>query len=520
MLSPISASSSARGFLPDFFKSHAPDAGSQVHPLADCGGPRTSYLAERDGSHAEFCGGSQFALYREQMRGNLDFLIARGKQLGMSDAAEVEQRFNTFYRHRFEEAYYDTHAELIDSTGKHALDNFCAMLDDERLPPDHQRTAIRDLSQGVTVCAAATVSNLIAADRDLALSTGGMRGKLWQVKEDTVRNVLQELESQYFRGGRAYRSTEIHFVNRAWNYMADAVGLKPIPDPMVPDIDPDLLALWQDKVLDALSPDRLARKIAEDCLSEFRSRTVFDPESSSVPCDQAQTELLNMVLTDLLPDLGVTGSELNLHAFVQVDDDGQRYHVRDDPSLIALALLKVMNADHLLADTPVRVADIGEREGAHIALYSYGADLMWRLRQSVATAGAPAWEAHDDVDTIDQAELRAWLETQGPDAAPLPQAVVWKLMHDSDQQALMGILPNWLGTTANISGLLQRLQPAQALQYRRIHSEYLGTKFSREELEFLTGILAPEELLLAWHNRVGFGGSRNHGEFGADNNGR
>ncbi len=57
----------------------------------------------------------------------------------MADATEVEQRFQpTFYRHRFEEAYYDTHAELIDSAGKHALDNFCAMLDDERLPPDRK----------------------------------------------------------------------------------------------------------------------------------------------------------------------------------------------------------------------------------------------------------------------------------------------------------------------------------------------------------------------------------------------
>ncbi len=115
-----------------------------------------------------------------------------------------------------------------------------------------------------------------------------------------------------------------------------------------------------------------------------------------------------MVLTDLLRDLGLTESELNLHAFVQVDDDGQRYHVRDDPSLIALALLKVANADQLLADTPVRVADI-EKE-AHIALYSYGADLMWRLRQVVATAGAPAWKPMMMWIPSTRARLHAWLK--------------------------------------------------------------------------------------------------------------
>jgi hypothetical protein len=508
-LSHVSPALPAHGFLPEFFKPHTAPLPSDSRSSAADNRPRTSYLPERDGSYAEFCDSENFVRYREEMRENIDFVAARCKKLGMNDAAEIEDRFHTLYRRRFDEAYYDTHAELIDSAGKRALDNFCAMLDDERLPAEKQRSAIRNLSQGVTVCASGTVRNLIDADRDLSLSSGGMRGKLWKAKEETVRAVLQDAVVQRYGPGLGFNVNEIHYVNAAWNHLADTLGLSRIPDWMMASyLDDKFLALCQDMVFAALSPDKIAKKIAEDCLSDFRSRTVFDPESPSVPCDDTQTEWLTIVAGDIMRDLGLAEGELSLHAFVQIDSDAQRYQVHDDPSLIALALLRVMNADRLLADVPEQVAEFGTEDGRCIALYSYRASLAWQLQQHTEAARAPSWDAHQDAEVMDVAGLRAWSKARGPDAADPPAATVRQLLRSTDPEDIMSVRAAWLGSADAILGLLKRLDAVQAIQYLGDNLSYLALRFpDGERAAFIDEVVHLGEpgraLARLWYSELG-----------------
>ncbi len=50
----------------------------------------------------------------------------------MSDANEIEENFDTFFRHRFKDVhYFSTRAEIVDAVGKQSLDEFCSMIRNE-----------------------------------------------------------------------------------------------------------------------------------------------------------------------------------------------------------------------------------------------------------------------------------------------------------------------------------------------------------------------------------------------------
>ncbi|CAM3661445.1 hypothetical protein BOBR111200_01485 [Bordetella bronchialis] len=478
--------SPAAGFLPGFFQPYRPDPPSVPSAPGARAVPGTSYRPQHDGAHAEFCRGPAFARYRDEMLANIGFVADRARQLGMADAASVEGAFRLLYRRRFEEAFYDTHAEYIDSAGKRALDNFCDALRGGSLPPEKQSTAIRNLATGLSVCASGAVRNLIDADRDLSLSCGGLRARVWRAKEDIVRAVLLEAVTDRLDLA-VHIGTEIHFVNALWNHMAYALGLAAVPEPMSAAVlDRDFLALCEDRVLAALTPDRIATRIAVDCLSEFRSRTLFDAAS---PMLEGEAEWWNIVHGDILRDLGLTTSELGLSAFIGSDEAGLRYHVLDDPSLIALALLKAMHADRLLADAPVQVGEARESDGELIRLYSYGSCVAWRLRQAMQ-AGEVSWEAHEDVEVIRVEDLRALFQARRGNALQPHPATLARFLRSSDATELASVPAAWLGSRDRLLEVLARLEGQQAVRYLEDNMDWLLRDFPiRDRAAFVMDIL-------------------------------
>ncbi|CAM3762036.1 hypothetical protein BOSP111201_24160 [Bordetella sputigena] len=510
MSPPVSAAVTAAinvppspGFLPAFFDRHTPPQASVAAPGAD-GKPRISYCADRDGSYAEFCNGKGFTRFRDEMRENIDFLIARARQLGMQDSDVVAQRLLTFYRHRFEDSYFDTHAELIDSRGKEALDHFCAMLADPRIAPDKQRTAIRNLSQGVAVCASGTVRNLIDADRDLALAVGGIRGRLWKTKEEMVRALLQAAVVATYAPTAAM---EIHYVNVVWNELADDFGLVAVPESTKPGrITQGFVDDCRARVHAALSPDKVARTLAENCLEDFRARTVSDG-ASAIPCDSDHTEWLNIVVRDIQRGLDLTEDQLSLHAFVRIDQDNERFEVLEDPSLIAVGLLKAMNADHLLAGVPSYVTELDLGDGEHFTLYACGSTVAWLRRHAAAASAAGSWETHEDLAVIGMQGLRAWSAALGADHVDPPAAVVRQLANCTDPEQLMGVRASWLGTAAAILDLLTRLGPERASEYLAANMDYLVARLPvRERAAFVDKAMLMgkpgQSLACAWYSEL------------------
>ncbi len=205
-------------------------------------------------------------------------------------------KFNQFFASRFELAHFDTHAHLLDSVGKRALDNICDMIRDERIALDTKRSVIHDLSRGLNVCASGTTANLIAADRDLALSSEGIRPALWKVKHDITHDILLRAVSTEYAQVRHYTGNEIHYFNSAWNYVATSVGLSEIPDLMARNLPHAFLEHCRNEVHAAMTPVGLARVMAKQCLEIFTSglaaRKMAPSGTYTAGTHEAFTELL------------------------------------------------------------------------------------------------------------------------------------------------------------------------------------------------------------------------------------
>ncbi len=216
-------------FSVDFWQPYVSvtDMGHAVEAMDTTATPALSYSAELHGTHADFCRGEHFGRYQEQVRASVSFLVEFCRQHDMLDAHTIEENFNVFLSHRFEDAhYFDTRAEMVDAIGKRSLDEFCSMIRNEAIDEGKRTAAIRDLSYGMTLCADGAVSNLVSAACMLAKSAGGIRGKLWELKEETAVHVLRQLTAQRYGDANNYRGNEIHYVNTVWNILADQFGLQ------------------------------------------------------------------------------------------------------------------------------------------------------------------------------------------------------------------------------------------------------------------------------------------------------
>ncbi|OZI18528.1 hypothetical protein CAL26_12455 [Bordetella genomosp. 9] len=505
----------AQGFLPVFHTRHAaaPGNADNNETDVDAAGRRSGirYDADRDGPHQAFRDGGQFTAYRREFLDRLEFIIDLCRQRRMPDAGAIEARFRTLYRHRFEADYFDTEHELplMDSAGKRALDGFCDTLARAAARPDRQMTAIRELSLGVVVCASGIVANLIAADRELAQSLEGLCGKLWMVKEQIVREVLRQEVDRIYGSFELAEENELYYVNELWNAIAGDLGLPSVEgNPEDADecgYDAGYIAACRAKATAALAPDRIACRMAEECLSMFRGRAISDADAPYGACTAEQWSRLCDIVEDIRRDLGLTVSQLGLESFLQLHDDGRRYRVRDDPALIALALLKAMSADGLLADMPLRLADFVAGDGRHGEVFMYGALLGWRLQRDApvsndasarTTAGAPAappdisgvslpWEAHVGAEPVNLHALRAWLADDGHAGPELWPGAPATTLQATSLDALMSIPAEWLGSARPLLGLLNRLSTQQGVEYLGHNLPYLLTDFPTGERDAL-----------------------------------
>ncbi|CAM3762063.1 DUF4132 domain-containing protein [Bordetella sputigena] len=543
-LTTATAGTPAYGFLPAFFTTEPPGAPADEAPRTPANAPCTSYEARRDGSHLAFCGSPRFAQYRKEVRQNVDFIAIRCKQLKMDDAALVAIRFHQFYQRRFEQAYFEAHAELLDGAAKRSFDAICAMLADPRIRPEAQAAAIRNLSLGIGVCSPGVAANIIEVEGDLSLAVGGLRSRLWQAKVRLARALLQELVSEKYGAEANFSGNQAHYVNGAWDYVADAVGLTRVGDPLAPWMGSEFLAPCRAQVLAALTPDRIASTIAQDLLSQFRGAVLDDATSAAGECTGARLASFAAVVKGIRQDVGLGEEQLRLHAFVRLDAGGERYEVLDDPSLVALELLKAIDAEGLLAGVPVPLGDPVERDGRYMERYRYGSLVSWRLWHASAPDGAPSWTDHDDVEVIDVTDLRDWPDLDrsgldwpgldrrgldgpcvdgpgeaagsadaGPGAAARdvvlpPAAAVRRLLASDDPADLMRVRARWLGTAEEILKLLRRMEPGQADQYLRRNMEYLREDLPRGERDRFASaaVLAWEQgrvLASAWYSEMG-----------------
>jgi hypothetical protein len=446
----------------------------------DTRGPRTAYSADLHGPHVDFCFSPNFGVYQQEMRENLDFLSEFCQRNNMPDTEKITKQFNLFFHHRFEESYFDTHSELVDSIGKQVLDRFCDLIRDPRIPLDTRKVAVRNLSRGVVECASGAVSNLMSADRELSISSGGIRATLWKTKEALVKQVLQEAIAESFGHIEDYDLYEIHYVNAVWNSVADSLGLSQIPDLMAPALDLAFLNACKGKVSAALTPDRIALVIAEEHLASFRVQVAQHAKELSGSCTAAMIERFFEITALIRQDLGLNENSLGLHAFVRLDDKGETYRVHPDASLVARGVLKVMHTERLLSDDgpiPIARGEWRDENGNRAVLFSYGENLVWRGPPSgdvLMSPGTSVWDVHVGTGLITLSDLLAWSKARGKDAEMPPGAAIGQAIRCSDSAELMDMPVSWVSTTALMLDLLARLEDEHLVQYLQANRSYFA----------------------------------------------
>lgn len=468
-------------FGPAFFQFYEPDSAQRVLAEIESKTSSISYSADRYRSHAEFCQSPDFERYRQEVRESLDFLVLFCSDHGVLDVEAVSRRFDTFFAHRFEEAYFHTQASRIDGPGKRSLDNFCAMVRDDRFPLDKRIAGILDLSHGVVVCAPVSVANLVSAARDLALSIGGLKGLLWKLKEDHARQILRREMAAKFGREERYRNNESHDINALWNLIADTMGFKQLDD-SGRKMDAAFVAACRDKVLAALTPDRLAGLVAEQCRDRFASELAIYGKPASGECTAEMMEAFSGVIHAVGDALGLDGDTLELHAFVALDDDmPPRYVIRTDASLIARAVLRGMHTEQLLVDVPVNRGEWLDDRGDRHALFTYGSEAAWQAQLTGMESDEHGWSPRLTSDLITVSDLLAWSSAPGREREAPPAAALRQAIRCSGVDDLANVPQHWLVDAGSVVLLLDRLGEQQARQFLQSNLSYLLNGFPPEE---------------------------------------
>ncbi|WP_427184741.1 hypothetical protein ACL598_04110 [Bordetella bronchialis] len=460
------------GFRPEFYlpypqKPEAPADGSPQGPPAPPG-PGISYQPQVHGSHAQFRASAEFARYREEFHALLDGLarFAARDDMPAQDRQRIADGFHSLYRRRFAEGQSYVHDELIDGIGKRSLESLYALVHDESIPLHIRRAEAINLSDSLAVCGPGTIANLVTAQRALLMSAGGIKARLWKMKDLCARNVLTQAAAQMFGRRDDYARVEIHFVNAAWNYLADEIGLEPILDSYAPNLHlecPGFLPACREKVLAALTPGNLASLLAEECLSAF-NRHAAPPGQRQVSYDDAVAQSFDAILDNILLDMGLSKERLTLHAFVETDDDAGCYRFRTDATLIAVAVLDMIHAEGLMDDMPVHRGEWRDESGAVEALLAYE-NLVWRFRFGRA-AGAPTWDASaGSPELLRVPQLLRWIDTQPSGAPDVPVLALRAAIRASDPDELMAVPWHWLEDAEIALALLARMGEERARRY-------------------------------------------------------
>ncbi|MFC4275039.1 hypothetical protein [Achromobacter aloeverae] len=441
----------AAGFQPVFFSAAAapvpPDAASAAS--AASAAETCYYSHDKHGTFERFRRSDDYARVNARICADFDALGAFMDTHAATRADHVRKQFNTFLKN-LDSTFFDTLIEGIYGSGAQALHEAACIVEGDHvgIRPEDKIRAIERLADGITVCASGVVANLAAVARDLAHETGGLRGKIWRVKEQAVAEMLQQRTSRWFQKElnqlrddlslipqvedklrQLYEGNEIHYVNRLWDEMADSLGLTPRNDPLrvaMPinkEIPAALKVKWRSSILAALKPSVIALAMADETLAAYRG----DVRKSGLDLEGERDGELAAFLADIAraagERLGLPADDaLNVYGLVAFQES--RYRVRDDASVLAVELLARMETLGLISGRPVRRGTWSKAPGGPVFDLLVYEDLAWKVEGGTHGANDVEWAdiARHDAHPLTLADLRDWsaAQAQRKQAAAIP----------------------------------------------------------------------------------------------------
>jgi len=434
------------------------------------------FNAHRHGSFSNFERSPDYGTSKVQIRKNLDvlgqFLGRKQNTDNQATLAQIEE-----FGKRVESGstgFFSARVELVHSTGKEALEQLAYNIENPTIDEAKREAFLKDLAPGLIVCADGAISNLIMSARQLELeSTDGLQFNT----EAEWKNMLTQSILEFARGRfgivQNYRNNEIHYHNAFWNHLASKYGTDRFVDTFIPSLHlsyVDLDACMR-YVNQQVTPGRLVYHVAENCLTEIRTR--FDLFANRLlSCDEVWDFYRQFDIwaqTELRERFGVLAPET---LFVnQENEDGETvYRMTHDPALLMQTIGKNLVDSKLLCEFPVRV------------LSSQGHERIMALSQH-------AFLVHNTAEKQNRSLLLNDLAGLGDAITP---QIVMAALRNMSKQELAGIpadrMTNLLENQSVPSVWLAQLSEPAVRQYRDSRPDAETILFARvsEKMEGMT----------------------------------
>ena len=494
-----------------------------------------SYDPGEHGDHASFENDAvTFGRYRAQFRDRLESLIAFADVYGLAERDEIARGLSDLFQHRFvEHGFFSTRAAIVDGLGKRSLDEFCNLVARGDLPQHVVTTAIRELAYGVRACADGAAAHLLAASRNLALAAAGVAGELWRAKEELIRAIVDEELTSEFGLEPWFPGNHVHAANGVWDQVSDVLGLQKVNDGVrISQVDdPQFLERVLDRIADALTPGRIALRLAEDAHAIFAEalRDVrgaandgavdeLDAGLGREPLTAEAHDAFEIAISRVRDRFGLA---LQVTSFVESDEAYASWVPVRNGTRAAVDILKSMDEQGLLTTRPEVLGHWADSQaGGFLTLFGYGQCLVWAIR-SQRPEGLPTNESLRagyvrELLTVDG--LREWLAAREPaDGAAASsttahsasiddwrEAVAGHLLDTGDADALRPLFPEYFRTSELAMRLLGKLGNDHARELLesvapRLDDAFVGAERCRFVDALLARELAPDVLLESWY---------------------
>lgn len=328
-----------------------------------------SYHPAHDLPLPEFEGSIKHAQIVRQYRVGADKLNEFLNERNSSKATQAKASLDDFNGKitQGSQGFFSSHVETLYGAGKRAFDEVCSHVDDEAIPVHTRIAHIEDMAHGLTVCSEGALSNMMMTAQALHLSVGGVNAHALKHWEDLLHQSIRDFVQTEHGTEEFYAGNEIHYVNVYRNALAPHYGVSPREDAFVPPTRPDQQQRCEEYVARQVTPARMTRQLADQCLSElheilpaYRNRPLSEDEVGEIY--QRYGDTLHAALQNRY-------GKIEANVFVNEHQSGgtpdKPYTLIENPTLLMRAISR--NLRDAGAFEPFKALRVGEtRDGLTI----------------------------------------------------------------------------------------------------------------------------------------------------------
>jgi Ankyrin repeats (3 copies) len=350
---------------------------------------------------AKFEGSKRGKALQQQYRTGIEEMKNFLRRNGSTSSVHTRQLSTFGQRIRAgREGYFSSEVALLYGEGKRSFDHVLAAIKDERIPVTTRMERLRNLAEGVTVCADGTLSNLLMAAEIVKHDTEGVAGTAAKQWEARLEQGIRGFVAEHYSRKRHYASNEIHYVNAFRNFFAEKYGLESRVDRFAPPhLDPKMLGKCGEKLDHLMKMSKVVMDVGEACLAEihqtfaqYRHRALSEGEAFEI-----YRAYGNGVGAVIQSRYGTIDPSLIVRPEPNNREDETTYRLVEEPTLLARQV--AVNLSKAGAIKPFKPRVVARSNDQRTTLERID-DIFYFRTTHVGGGGEPSIAASDDKSTL------------------------------------------------------------------------------------------------------------------------